>query len=239
MQTGATAAPCRVAAPMQEPCLRARLAQLLFSASTAMGILDDAIRQHLDLKRQHGATESELKQLEDEAFGPPSRPGEPDFPESEDVGGAFGKRQRKCVWRRDGGLRAPSCRSERRARRTPRPGAGADRDEAPRSGRGVARRRPDEPTTLYDETRHASRLRRRGADDDLTTTRRTATSAAADEAPPAEVEEVAAEEPEPAAAPPIESLDTVEHPLADRGGRARAGRRPRARGPEPEDGALR
>ncbi len=47
-----------------------------------MGILDDAIRQHLDLKRQRGATESELKQLEDEAFGPPSRPGEPDFPDS-------------------------------------------------------------------------------------------------------------------------------------------------------------
>jgi hypothetical protein len=47
-----------------------------------MGILDDAIREHLDLKRRHGAREAELKQLEDEAFGPPSRPGEPDFPES-------------------------------------------------------------------------------------------------------------------------------------------------------------
>src|SRR5436190_4562968 len=42
-----------------------------------MGILDEAIRQHLDLKRQHGAAESELRKLEDEAFGPPSRPGEP------------------------------------------------------------------------------------------------------------------------------------------------------------------
>ncbi len=49
-----------------------------------MGILDDAIRQHLDLKRQHGADDSEVKQLEDEAFGPPTRPGEPDFPESQD-----------------------------------------------------------------------------------------------------------------------------------------------------------
>ena len=46
-----------------------------------MGILDEAIREHLELKRQRGATESELKRLEDEAFGPPSRPGEPDFPE--------------------------------------------------------------------------------------------------------------------------------------------------------------
>jgi len=43
-----------------------------------MSILDDAIRQHLELKRAHGADESEIKRLEDEAFGPPARPGEPD-----------------------------------------------------------------------------------------------------------------------------------------------------------------
>jgi hypothetical protein len=47
-----------------------------------MGILDEAIREHLELKRRRGATESELRQLEDEAFGPPTRPGEPDFPET-------------------------------------------------------------------------------------------------------------------------------------------------------------
>lgn len=41
-----------------------------------MGILDEAIREHLELKRQHGAAEDELKRLEDEAFGPPERPGE-------------------------------------------------------------------------------------------------------------------------------------------------------------------
>jgi hypothetical protein len=40
-----------------------------------MGILDDAIKEHLELKRQHGAGESELKQLEDEAFGASERPG--------------------------------------------------------------------------------------------------------------------------------------------------------------------
>jgi hypothetical protein len=43
-----------------------------------MSILDDAIREHLELKRQHGADEAELKRLEDEAFGPPGRPDEPD-----------------------------------------------------------------------------------------------------------------------------------------------------------------
>jgi hypothetical protein len=41
-----------------------------------MGILDDAIKEHLELKRQHGAGESELKQLEDEAFGASERPGD-------------------------------------------------------------------------------------------------------------------------------------------------------------------
>jgi hypothetical protein len=41
-----------------------------------MSILDDAIREHLELKRQHGANDAELKKLEDEAFGPPARPEE-------------------------------------------------------------------------------------------------------------------------------------------------------------------
>ena len=39
-----------------------------------MGILDDAIRQHLDLKRKHGARESELAELEEDAFGGGNRP---------------------------------------------------------------------------------------------------------------------------------------------------------------------
>jgi hypothetical protein len=53
-----------------------------------MGILDEAIRQHLDLKRRQGADQDELQRLEDEAFGPPSRPGDPDFPQREDQGEA-------------------------------------------------------------------------------------------------------------------------------------------------------
>ena len=40
-----------------------------------MGILDDAIKEHLELKRQHGAGDDELKKLEDEAFGAAERPG--------------------------------------------------------------------------------------------------------------------------------------------------------------------
>jgi hypothetical protein len=49
-----------------------------------MGILDEAIREHLDLKRRQGVDRDELQRLEDEAFGPPSRPGDPDFPQRED-----------------------------------------------------------------------------------------------------------------------------------------------------------
>lgn len=39
-----------------------------------MGILDEAIREHLELKRKRGAAQDELRQLEDEAFGPAKRP---------------------------------------------------------------------------------------------------------------------------------------------------------------------
>jgi hypothetical protein len=45
-----------------------------------MSILDDAIREHLELKRAHGADDVELKKLEDEAFGPPQRPDDPGLP---------------------------------------------------------------------------------------------------------------------------------------------------------------
>ncbi len=35
-----------------------------------MGLLDDAIREHLELMRRHGADAAEVQQLEHEAFGP-------------------------------------------------------------------------------------------------------------------------------------------------------------------------
>ena len=38
-----------------------------------MGLLDDAIRQHLDLKRLHGADPTDVEKLEREAFGPIER----------------------------------------------------------------------------------------------------------------------------------------------------------------------
>ena len=38
-----------------------------------MGLLDDAIREHLELKRQHGGDPSEIERQEQEAFGPGGR----------------------------------------------------------------------------------------------------------------------------------------------------------------------
>jgi hypothetical protein len=38
-----------------------------------MGVLDDAIREHLELKRKHGAAEDELQRQEEEALGPARR----------------------------------------------------------------------------------------------------------------------------------------------------------------------
>ncbi len=38
-----------------------------------MGLLDDAIREHLELKRKRGADAEEVTRLEQEALGPPQR----------------------------------------------------------------------------------------------------------------------------------------------------------------------
>src|SRR3954462_1332784 len=38
-----------------------------------MGALDDAIREHVELKRRHGASDEEIRQAEAEALGPARR----------------------------------------------------------------------------------------------------------------------------------------------------------------------
>lgn len=69
-------------ASLNPPTARARL--------PAMGLLDDAIREHLDLKRRHGATEDEIARKEAEALGPVRRVVRPDDeePDGQDVDGA-------------------------------------------------------------------------------------------------------------------------------------------------------
>jgi len=46
-----------------------------------MGLLDDAIREHLDLKRRRGADPAEIARLEREALGPVRRGPKADVPE--------------------------------------------------------------------------------------------------------------------------------------------------------------
>jgi len=54
-----------------------------------MGVLDDAIREHLELKRLHGAAEEDLRRQEVEALGPARRQVAPE--EAEDTDGADGQ----------------------------------------------------------------------------------------------------------------------------------------------------
>jgi hypothetical protein len=114
-----------------------------------MSILDDAIREHLELKRQHGADEAELKRLEDEAFGPPGRPDEPDpfaeaptefmaAPEGQGEGAGEGGRRRINI----ADLQEP-----------PEPPA-ADADAAPEAREAEAEAAPadEEPAAMEHET---------------------------------------------------------------------------------------
>ena len=114
-----------------------------------MSILDDAIREHLELKRAHGADESELKRLEDEAFGPPGRPEEPD---------PFAEAPTEFLAAPGGARRGAEAEAEPAERRINI----ADLQEAPgrrrrrRAGRGEASRRrrsPPPPSTRRSQRR--------------------------------------------------------------------------------------
>src|SRR4051794_6315506 len=53
-----------------------------------MGLLDDAIREHLELKRRHGADPSEVERQEQEALGPARRGAALPLDDFEDEAGA-------------------------------------------------------------------------------------------------------------------------------------------------------
>ena len=161
-----------------------------------MGILDDAIREHLDLKRRLGAEDEELARLEDEAFGLPSRPGDPDFPEDQ-----------------------PEASAETAVAEPPPPESPAQ--EAPPVEPAAAPPAPAEPEEggLFD---HGDEELDLDLDVDLPEAQEVAPPPPAAEQPVAEApaqpvtEDQPAVAPEPPAAeappePPIESLDTVEH----------------------------
>ena len=118
-----------------------------------MGILDDAIREHLELKRRHGATDSELQRLEDEAFGPPSRPGEPDFPEQE---GESAEQSGNGVAREGAVAEAPVAPE---APPTPPEGEQVERPDEPdeRRGGGADHDLRPSPATSWSAASHRSR----------------------------------------------------------------------------------
>jgi hypothetical protein len=166
-----------------------------------MGILDEAIRQHLELKRRRGATDSELQRLEDEAFGPPSRPGEPDFPEHE---GESAEQSGNGVAREGAVAEAPVAPEAP----IPPPPEGEQFEHPDEPDEQDA---AEEPTAIHDQGPGSElELGELGLELD-------------EEGPPAE-EPAASDEPRDAEAsePPIETLDTVEHELPEREGEPEA-----------------
>lgn len=93
-----------------------------------MSILDDAIREHLELKRAHGADEAELKKLEDEAFGPPARPDDPlaEAPTEFLAAPGMDAEQAAAEAQEAGGRRAPNITDLQEAPEAPAPTEAAD-----------------------------------------------------------------------------------------------------------------
>lgn len=98
-----------------------------------MSILDDAIREHLELKRAHGADDAELKKLEDEAFGPPARPGEDPLGEAPTeflAAPAMDVGQAEAEANEEGGRRAPNITDLQEPPEPPAPAEDATDEEA-------------------------------------------------------------------------------------------------------------
>ena len=161
-----------------------------------MGILDDAIREHLELKRQHGAESDDLERLESEAFGPATRPGDPEYSTGESPAVSRGRPPKRCP---------------RPSRRQRRPADSSTTAASPASRRSGAppRRRP-----------HASFRRRRLPRRPLAPTTPNWGETADHPAPPSAEEPPSMEEPLPVEDPsaPIEAPPApVEAPPAPGG----------------------
>jgi hypothetical protein len=183
-----------------------------------MGILDDAIREHLELIRRHGATDSEVARLEDEAFGPPTRPDEPDFAgDAHAAGNGNGVAMETAV--EEPGSEEPAVHEDVTTL-LPTEGTG----EASESGTGL-----EEPTGAHVAGEPESEdmlIEPEPQAPDSEHVEPAATEHAIIEDPALEADEAPAEpesEEHPVAEPegttplepPIESLDTVEHSFGD------------------------
>jgi hypothetical protein len=171
-----------------------------------MGILDDAIREHLDLKRRLGAEDEEIHKLESEAFGPPSRPGDPDFADQPGAEGAEGAEPAAA----SAVAEPPAPAAE-----PPAPPAEPEAEVPTPPAEPETTPAPEEPQLDEPEPQPSSALFDHSLEEPESST-------ALEPEPPAEpatpapepatgTDEQALPEPEPAAEPPIESFDTVEH----------------------------
>jgi hypothetical protein len=148
-----------------------------------MGFLDEAIREHLELKRRRGATDSELRRMEDEAFGPPARPDEAEFAEAESASEPSGNGFAETTVAQAPPMAPPESPAEEPAE--PLSEAVGESDEA--------------ATTIHPPPMEEEPAREHQVVPE---------EPLADEQP--------ADEPEPEPGePPIESLETVEHPFPE------------------------
>ncbi len=166
-----------------------------------MGILDEAIRQHLDLKRRHGAQDSEVKKLEDEAFGLPTRPGEPDFPESQEHSVVPAEADEKKAPEAEPEPAASEQPAAEVAEAPPQPEVEAPPQPEPETAEPAAEQAPvEEPTAgasgFYDHAAAEQEELEDSADDELE-------EVGLADVPPASEEH------------PVTSMETVEHPMEE------------------------
>ena len=106
-----------------------------------MGLLDDAIREHLELKRKHGADPDEVTRQEQEALGPATRRGE--FAHPGEAGGGDEPAGDEPVDDEPVGDQAPTDVHELGPRDEVAAYAAGSADELPEGEPGV----PEEPAT--------------------------------------------------------------------------------------------
>src|SRR4051812_8349008 len=123
-----------------------------------MGVLDDAIREHLELKRRHGADPSEVQRQEHEALGPARRGPEPvDVPPGREP--EPGQEPGDPVRIGPEAAAAVARRRDREPEPDREPGAGrpARRERDPEAGEPerseAVRQREDEPELDWEEPR--------------------------------------------------------------------------------------
>ena len=123
-----------------------------------MGLLDDAIKEHLELKRRHGADPGEVARLEHEALGPARRdpaPAAVEEPVAAEQRARAGRGRRSLPRRRGRARRGDRRGAPRgsdpshRARAEPEPGAGAGRHARPRRPRRSPRVEVEQPTRQF------------------------------------------------------------------------------------------